>query len=76
MAPAAHWTPKEELALIEFLIENKAKAGDGCNFKAATFQKVTKAIAPLLHHGAVKTAKACGNKYCAVSPTLVDFIAA
>ncbi|KJA13258.1 hypothetical protein HYPSUDRAFT_121820, partial [Hypholoma sublateritium FD-334 SS-4] len=48
-----------------FLLSHKAEAGDGCNFKAATFQKAARDIAPLLVRGAAKTAKSCGNKYCA-----------
>jgi len=60
MAPTAHWTPKEELALVNFLIEHKSKAGDGRNFKVAAH------LAPLLKCGAIKTQKSCRNKYSAV----------
>ena len=34
----AVWTSCEEAALVDFLVENKAEAGDGGNFKNATFQ--------------------------------------
>jgi len=66
MAPTAHWTPKEELAFVNFLIEHKSKAGDGRNFKVATFQKAAAHLAPLLERGAIKTQKSCRNKYSAV----------
>ncbi|KAF8812912.1 hypothetical protein BYT27DRAFT_7085892 [Phlegmacium glaucopus] len=65
MAPSAYWTAPEELSLINFLIDHRAEAGDGANFKATTFQKAAKHLAPLLEHGAPKNAKSCGNKYCA-----------
>ena len=66
MAPTAHWTPKEELAFINFLVEHKSEAGDGRNFKVATFQKAEAHLAPLLERGAIKTQKSCRNKYSAV----------
>ena len=67
MATFAYWTASEELALVKFLVAHKAEAGDGGSFKATTFQKAEKHLAPLLEHGATKNAKSCGNKYCAVS---------
>lgn len=66
MAPQAYWTTSEEVALIDFLVDHKAEAGDGCSFKETTFQKAVKHIAHLLNRGASKTAKSCGNKYSAV----------
>ncbi|KAF8953420.1 hypothetical protein BDZ97DRAFT_1679534 [Flammula alnicola] len=65
MAPSAYWTANEELAFVDFLVAHKAEAGDGSNFKAATFQKAAKHLAPMLERGAPKNAKSCGNKYCA-----------
>jgi hypothetical protein len=47
MAPSAIWTPAEETALVDFLVDNKAEAGDGGNFKKATFQRAANNIAPL-----------------------------
>lgn len=67
MPPSAHWTTAEELVFVDFLVANKAEAGDGSNFKAATFQKAANHLAHLLERGAAKNAKSCGNKYCAVS---------
>lgn len=74
MAPAAQWTRKEEAAFVDFLVAHRAEAGDGCNFKAATFQRAAQSIAPLLQRGGPKTAKSCGNKYCAVRLMYLYFI--
>lgn len=51
MAPSAYWTADEELAFVDFLVAHKAEAGDGANFKAATFQKAAQHLAPLLERG-------------------------
>src|SRR6266700_269493 len=66
MAPSAVWTTKEEASLIAFLVDHKAEAGDGGSFKATTFQKAAKHLAPMLKCGAAKNAKSCSNKYGAV----------
>ena len=67
MATSAYWTASEELTLIKFLVAHKAEAGDGGSFKATTFQKAAKHLAPLLECGAAKNVKSCGNKYCVVT---------
>jgi hypothetical protein len=65
MAPTATWTPAEETALVDFLVDNRADAGDGGNFKKATFQKASNHLAPLLGSGAAKGVKSCQNKWAA-----------
>lgn len=67
MAPSAIWTVAEETAFVDFLIDNKAEAGDGGNFKNATFQRAATVIAPLCERGAAKTVKSCQNKWASVS---------
>ncbi|KAF8152620.1 hypothetical protein B0H34DRAFT_663959, partial [Crassisporium funariophilum] len=62
-APTAIWISKEELSLVDFLLAHQAEAGNGANFKAVTFQKAAKHLAPLHERGAAKNAKACGNKF-------------
>jgi hypothetical protein len=64
---SAVWTPREETALVDFLVENKAEAGDGGNFKNVTFQRAVLSLAPLHERGAPKTVKSCQNKYATVS---------
>jgi len=66
MAPSAIWTPAEETALVDFLVDNKAEAGDGGNFKKATFQRAANNVAPLRECGAAKTVKSCQNKWASV----------
>ena len=66
MAPSAIWTPAEEAALVDFLVDNKAEAGDGGNFKKATFQRAANKIAPLRECGAAKTVKSIQNKWATV----------
>jgi len=67
MAPSAIWTLAEETALVDFLVDNKAEAGDGGNFKKATFQRAMTSIAHLHERGAPKTVKSCQNKWASVS---------
>ncbi|EDR11712.1 uncharacterized protein LACBIDRAFT_314239 [Laccaria bicolor S238N-H82] len=69
MAPSAIWTPAEEEAFVEFLLDNLADAGDGSNFKKAMFQKALSHIAPLLQSRAVKGVKSCQNKWAALRRT-------
>ncbi|KAF8808573.1 hypothetical protein BYT27DRAFT_7096381 [Phlegmacium glaucopus] len=49
------WTTAEETALVDFLGDNKAEAGDGRNFKTTTFQRAVSQIAPLHEHGGLHT---------------------
>ena len=35
---AASWTTQDEVNLLNFLVEHASAAGDGGNFKSATFQ--------------------------------------
>ncbi|KAF5309877.1 hypothetical protein D9619_010561 [Psilocybe cf. subviscida] len=62
-AQKAHWTPKEEQALLEFFVEHKSEAGDGGNFKQATFRQAALHLAPLHVRGTRKVGKNCANKY-------------
>jgi len=70
MAPSAIWTAAEETSLLDFLVDNKAEAGDGGNFNKTTFQRAVTSIAPLLERGAAKTVKSCQNKWASVSFSL------
>ena len=62
MAPSAIWTPAEEA-----IVDNKAEAGDGGNFKKATFQRAANSIAPLHEHGAAKMVNSIQNKWTTAS---------
>lgn len=67
MPAGAVWTSAEETAFVDYLVDHKAEAGDGGNFKTTTYQRVISHIAPLHESGAIKTVKACRNKWTAVS---------
>ena len=66
-----HWTPEDESALIAFLVDHKAEAGDGMNFKTSTWKA---AVAEMEKHrakGATKGHLACKNKYAQVCQFLL-----
>ena len=65
--PRCHWTDADELALINFLVDHKAEAGDGGSFKADVWNA---AAAEMLKHttkGGIKVAAKCKAKYVTVS---------
>ena len=62
----SHWTAEDESTLVAFLIEHKAEAGDGVNFKAATWKAVAIEMERHRTKGAVKSHLACKNKYACV----------
>jgi hypothetical protein len=57
------WVDAEVNALLDYLIEHKGEAGDGMNFKTATYRAALPHVAP--HHvkGPVKTASMLKTKY-------------
>lgn len=61
------WYQDEELALLDFLIENQAEAGDGMLFRANTLAAAAASIAGLWKKGGVKTKDAVRTKYASVS---------
>ncbi|KDR65022.1 hypothetical protein GALMADRAFT_82385 [Galerina marginata CBS 339.88] len=65
MPAGAVWTAPEETALVDFLGDNKAEAGDGGNFKSTTFQRAVSHIAPLHERGSIKTVKSTRSKWIA-----------
>jgi hypothetical protein len=58
-----NWSITEEEAILNFLIMNKAEAGDGFNFKDSTWSKVAAHVKTLRTEGGVKTAKKCKEKW-------------
>ncbi|KAG1719482.1 hypothetical protein EDB19DRAFT_1971916 [Suillus lakei] len=63
--PKAQWNAQETDALLAHLFSNLSEAGDGNNFKAATYTSAaaTLAAANLLTAGPPKTAKRCKTKW-------------
>lgn len=66
MAPPSTWTHAEVVALVDFLHEYRAEAGDGGNFKKTTFHRLTQHLVPFCTNGHVKDVKSCQNKWSAV----------
>jgi hypothetical protein len=63
----AVWSSEETAAFIKYLYENRSQAGDGGNFKSATFTATSEVISPLLQYGPKKTGKMCRTKWTSVS---------
>jgi hypothetical protein len=61
----ASWKDQETSALVDFLLTNKAEAGDNGNFKDSTFTKAAVHINNL-HLGVPKTSKQCHSKWTSV----------
>jgi hypothetical protein len=63
----AVWSADETVALVDYLYEHRSQAGNGGNFKTATFTAAAEAISPLLKYGLEKTEKICRRKRSSVS---------
>jgi hypothetical protein len=62
----ARWSDSEVNALLDYLHEHKAEAGDGGNFKANTFNGAAARIKQHLSQGPTKTSKMCKGKWISV----------
>jgi hypothetical protein len=62
----ADWTPEDIEAFIDFLIEHKAEAGDGANFKPSVWSGSASEMAKHTTKGAQKSAAACKSKWAEV----------
>ena len=63
MAPKAIWNPQDIDKLLEMLKEERASAGNGSNFKKATFRQVAEELEKLQEKGEPKTARVCESKW-------------
>ncbi|KXN92876.1 hypothetical protein AN958_07130 [Leucoagaricus sp. SymC.cos] len=57
------WSSAEETALVDFLVDHKSAAGDGGNFKLATFQQAIAVVAAQGRSGKPKNVKSLQNKW-------------
>jgi hypothetical protein len=64
--PRCHWTVDDELALINFLLDHKAEAGDGGSFKATTWNAAAVEMLKHTTRGGIKVATKCKAKYVSV----------
>jgi hypothetical protein len=68
--PRCHWSD-DELALIKFLLDHKAEAGDGGSFKANIWNAAAVEMLKHTSKGGPKIAGKCKAKYVAVRQCLV-----
>ena len=68
-----HWNPSDDAALISFLLDHKAEARDGGNFKANIWNAAAVEMLKHTTKGGVKVASKCKAKYVAVCFQLLDY---
>ena len=68
-----HWNPSNDAALISFLLDHKAEAGDGGSFKANIWDAATVEMLKHTTKGGGKIASKCRAKYVAVHFQLPDY---
>jgi len=59
----AQWSEADEIALIEYIAEHKAEAGDGMKFKASFWTGAAKEMLSHCAVGGLKTSPACSSKW-------------
>ena len=59
----AQWSEADEIALIEYIAEHKAEAGDGMKFKASFWSGAAKQMVSHSASGGVKTSQGCSSKW-------------
>ena len=64
------WSPDDEKALVSALLERKAEAGNGANFKPAVWNAVALSMGKPAK-GAPKTADCCKSKWGRVSDSIL-----
>ena len=65
------WSVDNEKTLIQYLIDKKAHAGDGKNFKDTIWNGVSALLETTRAEGGVKTAKKCKEKWGWVSSKFI-----
>ena len=59
----AQWSEADEIALIEYVAEHKAEAGDGMKFKSSFWSGAAKEMVSHSALGGVKTSQGCSSKW-------------
>ena len=67
--PRCNWSEKEEIELINFLIEHKAEACDSVTFKAPVWNAASQLLEKSHVKGGPKTSKVCSDKWLRVCRT-------
>ncbi|RDB28093.1 hypothetical protein Hypma_001544 [Hypsizygus marmoreus] len=65
----ASWTAADETALIDFLCDNRASAGDGMSFKLVIWNAATDHLVRFTTKGGRKDASSCKNKWSKMKET-------
>lgn len=63
------WTLEDESHLVHFLIDHKAEAGDGANFKTSLWNAAAEELSKHITKGGPKTAGSCKSKWDRVCTT-------
>ncbi|KAJ7732370.1 hypothetical protein DFH07DRAFT_780974 [Mycena maculata] len=64
------WSHNDITVLLEYLVQHKAEAGDGCSFKATTFRGAVIAVNAIRTKGGPKDHTSCATKYSSVIMTM------
>ena len=59
----AQWSEDDEIALIDYIAEHKAEAGDGMKFKSSFWNGAAKMMVAHSSLGGVKTLHGCSSKW-------------
>jgi hypothetical protein len=70
----AHWSDLDEVALIQYIADHKAEAGDSMKFKPSFWTGVAKDMLAHSEIGGPKTASRCAAKWDRVSTNLSHVI--
>ena len=62
-ASGKEWSEADEIALIEYITEHKAEAGDGMKFKSLFWTGAAKMMVSHSSLGGVKTSQGCLSKW-------------
>jgi hypothetical protein len=57
------WTLEDESQLIHFLLDHKAEAGDGANFKTTIWNAAAEELSKHVSKGGPKTPGSCRSKW-------------
>lgn len=57
------WTTEDETRLVHFLLDHRAEAGDGANFKMTVWNAAADELSKHITKGGPKTAASCKSKW-------------
>jgi hypothetical protein len=67
----AQWSEADEIALIEYITDHRAEAGDGMKFKASFWTGAAKEMLAHSNSGGTKTPAGCSSKWDRVCTNIV-----